>query len=162
MRIFLAAPPDSAGFWIVPYVAAVHVQFEPFKKRRIGIETHPRFAEVQARSIVNNNLIFVVICKYNRNSERGSVMSSRLLDYLIHYPAHIIGNFVIIVSDLNHLEILLAGETYDMLNKIFINSLIQKYSLLIYRVVNRLFVVVINFLSSLFIKKVISNGNIKY
>jgi len=138
------------------------MKFKPLVKRPICIETHPRFAEVQARSIVNNNLIFVVICKYNRNSERGSVMSSRLLDYLIHYPAHIIDKFWIIVSDLDHLEILLAGETYDMLNKIFINSLIQKYSLLIYRVANRLFVVVVNFLSSLFIKKMISNGNIKY
>jgi hypothetical protein len=105
VKIFLAAPPDSAGFWIIPDVATVHVQFKPLVKRLICIETHPRFAEVQARSIGYNNLIFVVICKYNRNSERGSSMSSCLLDYLIHYPAHIIGNFGIIVSDLNHLEI---------------------------------------------------------
>lgn len=102
MRIFLAAPPDSAGFWIIPDVATVHVQFKPLVKRHICIETHPRFAEVQARSIVNKNLIFVVICKYNRNSERGPSMSSSLPDYLIHYPAHIVGNFVNIVSDLNH------------------------------------------------------------
>jgi len=166
VRIFLATPPDSAGFWIIPDVATVHVQFKTLVKRHICIETHSRFAEVQARSIVNSNLIFVVICKYNWNSERGSSISSCLLDYLIHYPADIIGKFVIIVSDLDHLEIvfmiLLAGETYDMFNKIFINSLIQKYSLLIYRVVNRLFVVVINFLSPLFIKKVIPDCNIKY
>ena len=76
VRIFLVAPPDSAGFWVIPDVATVHVQLKPLVQRHIRIETHPRFAEVQARSIINNNLIFVVICKYNRNSKRGSSMSS--------------------------------------------------------------------------------------
>ena len=102
MRIFLAAPPDSTRLWIIPDVATVHMQFKPLVKRLIGIKTHPCFTEVQACSVVNNNLIFTVICKYNGNSERGPSMSSCLTDYLLHYPDHIIGNFVIIVSDLNH------------------------------------------------------------
>ena len=101
-RIFLAAPPDCAGFWVIPDVATVHVQFKPLAERLICIETHPRFAEVQARPIVNNNRIFAVICTYNRDTERDPSMSSYLPDDLTHYPAHIIGKFIVIVSDFDH------------------------------------------------------------
>ena len=90
-------------------MAAVHVQSEPLVKRPICEETHPRFTEVQAGSIVNNNLIFAVICKDYRNSKRGSSMSSCLIDNVFHYPAHIINKIVIIVSDLNHVEIVFGG-----------------------------------------------------
>jgi hypothetical protein len=94
VRIFLAAPPDCAGFWIIPDVATVHVQFKTFVKRHICIETHPRFAEVKAGSIAHNNFIFAMICKDNGNSKIGSFMSSCVLDCLIHYSAYIIRNII--------------------------------------------------------------------
>ena len=102
MRIFLTAPPDRAGFWIIPDVATVHVQFKALVKRRIRKETHPRFAEIKARSVVNDNFVFAMICNDNGNCKIGSFMPSCLLVYLIHYSAYIIRNGVRIVSDSNH------------------------------------------------------------
>ena len=88
--VFLTAPPDCTGFWIIPDVTTVYVQFKTFVKRRIRIETHPRFADIKARSIVNNDFTLMMICKDNGNGKIGSFMSSCLLVCLIHYSAYMI------------------------------------------------------------------------
>ena len=123
MRIFFAAPPDCAGFRIIPDVCTMNLKFKSLVKRHICIETHPRFAEVKARYIVNKKIFSDMVYEDKRSSKVGSSMSPWLLDYWMHYSAYMIRNPVIKVSDLNHLEIFLEnfdeGSAYNVFKYIY-------------------------------------------
>ena len=93
LGVFLAAPLDCAWFRVVPDMSAVDLQLQALLKRRIGVETHPWLAEIKARSIFNNDLVFSMICKDNRDGEEGPFMFSGVSVYLFHYSTYIIVNF---------------------------------------------------------------------